>query len=261
MATRDSELKNSTYEIFIGALSVLSITNIFLIVLAQDDVVDSVIILIDVLLSLVFLADFAYRFLSAENRRHYFFRQFGWADLAASLPFPQAKFLRVFRIFRAYRLLRAYGPANMLSEFIENRAQSALLVVFLLIILLLEFGGMSMVWAERDAESANITTGSDAIWWAYVTITTVGYGDRYPVTDVGRIIGVLVLTAGVGLFGVLTGFLANFFLAPRKRPLLERGGASPTPKVMIAQIRYAIELQEKQQADLRQRLDELERMV
>jgi voltage-gated potassium channel len=261
MAARDSELKNSTYEVFIGALSVLSITNIVLIYAAQDEVIESVIILIDALLSLVFLSDFAYRIVSAQDRRRYFFRQFGWADLAASLPLPQAKLLRLFRIFRAFRLLRAYGPTNMLREFIENRAQSALLVVFLLIILLLEFGGMSMVWAEQRSDEANITTGSDAIWWAYVTITTVGYGDRYPVTDAGRVIGVLVLTAGVGLFGVLTGFLANFFLAPRKRPLIERGAASSTPKVMIAQIRHAIELQEQQQADLRARLDELEKLV
>jgi voltage-gated potassium channel len=64
-----------------------------------------------------------------------------------------------------------------------------------------------------------------------------------------------------GLFGVLTGFLANFFLAPKRRPLIEPGRAAPTPKVMIAQIRHAIELQEQQQADLRSRLDELEQLL
>jgi voltage-gated potassium channel len=260
MDERHEELKNSTYEVFIGALSVLSIANILLVIAIQDEVVDDVIILIDGLLSLVFLADFLFRLATAENRGRYFFRQFGWADLAASIPLPQAKILRVFRLFRAYRLLRAYGPANMAHDFIDNRAQSALLFVFLLLIVLLEFGGMSMVWAEQRSDEANIKTGGDAIWWAYVTITTVGYGDRYPVTDLGRLIGILVLTGGVGLFGVLTGFLANFFLAPRRRPI-ERVLTPMTPRIMIGQIRTAIELQEKQQAELRTRLDELERML
>jgi hypothetical protein len=75
---------------------------------------------------------------------------------------------------------------------------------------------MAVLGAEDDAEGSNIHTASDAIWWCYVTITTVGYGDRYPVTNLGRSIGVIVLTIGVGLFGVLTGFLANLFLAPKR---------------------------------------------
>jgi voltage-gated potassium channel len=127
MPGRDTELKNSTYEVFIGALSVLSIANIFFVLAIQDEVVDSVVVLIDGLLSLVFLADFTFRLFSADNKRHYFFRQFGWADLAASMPLPQAKILRLFRIFRAFRLLRAQGPGQMAKDFIENRAQSALL--------------------------------------------------------------------------------------------------------------------------------------
>jgi voltage-gated potassium channel len=52
------------------------------------------------------------------------------------------------------------------------------------------------------------------LWYIYVTITTVGYGDRFPITSTGRIVGIIVLTTGIGLFGTLTGFLANAFLAP-----------------------------------------------
>jgi voltage-gated potassium channel len=91
-------------------------------------------------------------------------------------------------------------------------------VVLLLVVVVLEFSSIGVLAAERDAEAANIRSASDALWWGYVTITTVGYGDRFPVTNYGRVVGVFLLTIGVGLFATFTGFIANFFLAPRQEP-------------------------------------------
>jgi voltage-gated potassium channel len=71
-----------------------------------------------------------------------------------------------------------------------------------------------MLWAEGSAPDASITTGQDAIWYLIVTMSTVGYGDLYPVTDLGRLIGSVIIVVGVGVFGTLTGFLANAFMAP-----------------------------------------------
>ncbi len=71
-----------------------------------------------------------------------------------------------------------------------------------------------MLYFEQNAPGANITTGGDALWWAFVSITTVGYGDKFPITPGGRLSAFFVLAAGVGLFGVLSGYLANFFLTP-----------------------------------------------
>jgi len=260
MADKSKELKNTTYEAFVGVLSVLSIANIAFVYLAGSDQVDAVVEIMNGILSLIFLADFSYRFVTAgEDRWRYFFKEFGWADLAASIPIPQLKILRVFRLFRAYRLGSEYGVRNMLRDFWEQRAQSALLAVLLFIILLLEFGSMAMVWAEEDAPGANITTGSDAVWWAYVTITTVGYGDQYPVTATGRIIGVLVLTGGVALFGTLTGFLANAFLAPKTEKA--KPVVAGHPKSMLAAIRRRLEEQEEVNAKLRAQIEEIEQLI
>jgi voltage-gated potassium channel len=96
-----------------------------------------------------------------------------------------------------------------------------------MVIVVLEFGSMAVAYFEQYAPGANITSGGDAVWWAFVSITTVGYGDQYPVTPGGRTAAVLVLAAGVGLFGVLSGYLANFFLAPSASDQSETADAPP----------------------------------
>ena len=84
-------------------------------------------------------------------------------------------------------------------------------------ILVLEFGSLGILYIEQYQQGANITSASDALWYVIVTISTVGYGDRFPVTDNGRLLGTLIIVIGVGIFGTFTGFLANLFLAPSKK--------------------------------------------
>ena len=217
------ELKNTGYEIFIGILSILSIFNLVLLYAIQDPGLDTVLWVMNAILSAVFLADFTYRLSTAESKTHYFFRMFGWADLLASLPVQQVKILRVFRLVRVFRLLRDYGAKNIARSLLQDRAGSALLTLLLMGILVLEFGSLEMLHIEQDATGANITTASDALWYTIVTISTVGYGDRYPVTNEGRIVGSLIIIVGVGIFGTFTGYLANVFLSPSKK----RAGAPP----------------------------------
>lgn len=212
------ELKNTGYEIFIGILSILSILNIVLIYVADDPNLDTVIDAMNALLSAIFLGDFVYRLLTTRSKSRYFFRQFGWADLLASLPFPQAKVLRVFRLVRVFRLLREHGIRFIARTLVKDRAGSALLTLLLMGILVLEFGSLEMLHLEQYAPGANITSASDALWYVLVTISTVGYGDRFPVTNHGRLVGVLIIVIGVGIFGTFTGYLANLFLAPSKGP-------------------------------------------
>jgi hypothetical protein len=85
-------------------------------------------------------------------------------------------------------------------------------------ILVLEFGSLWMLALEQSAPDANITTASDSIWYVVVTISTVGYGDQYPVTNEGRMLGSGIIVIGVGIFGTFTGYLANLFLAPKGPP-------------------------------------------
>lgn len=210
------ELKNPGYEIFIGALSTLSIINLVLRYVVVDERLDQILLVMNLIMSLIFLMDFVFRLITARSRSDYLLRQYGWADLLASLPIEQLKILRLFRLLRVYRLMREFGPRNIARTLVRDRAGSALLTLLLLGILVLEFGSLAILYTEQDADGSNITTAGDALWYILVTISTVGYGDRFPVSVSGRVIGTLVIIVGVGIFGTFTGYLANLFLAPRK---------------------------------------------
>jgi voltage-gated potassium channel len=210
------ELRNPGYEIFIAALSILSIANIVLALIVTDVALDAVLNAMNAVLSAILFVDFLVRLRTATSRSEYFFRRFGWADLLASLPLPQLKFLRLFRLARVYRLLKEYGARNIGRSLLRERAGSALLSLLFVAILVLEFGSLWMLRLESTSPDSNIVTASDAIWYVIVTISTVGYGDQYPVTTPGRILGAIIIVLGVAIFGTLTGYLANLFLSPTK---------------------------------------------
>jgi voltage-gated potassium channel len=210
------ELRNPGYEIFIAAVSILSIANILLALVIRDVALDSVLNAMNAVLSVILFFDFLVRLRTATSRSEYFFRRFGWADLLASLPLPQFKILRLFRLARVYRLLRAYGVRNIGRSLLRERAGSALLSLLFIAILVLEFGSLWMLRLESTSVHRNITTASDAIWYVIVTISTVGYGDQYPVTTPGRVLGAVIIVLGVAIFGTLTGYLANVFLSPTR---------------------------------------------
>lgn len=239
---RRAELKSTGYEIFIGILSLLSILNLVLVLIIRDAALDTVLGAMNGLFSLVFLIDFTLRIVTAPSATAYFFRQFGWADLLASLPFAQLKILRIFRLVRVYRLLRDVGPRAIGHALLKDRAGSALYVLLLMGILVLQFGSLTMLFLEQDAQGANITTASDALWYTLVTISTVGYGDQYPVTALGRLCGTVIIVVGVGIFGTFTGYLATIFLTPQPadaEPVDAGKGSLPAASVQAVRAKLA----------------------
>jgi len=251
-----AELKHPNWELFILALSTLSIVNLAIFFFPTSEITNDIVTIVDYGLCVIFLSDFTYRLLTAASKFGYFFRGGGWLDLLGSLPFPGLRIARLFRMARVTVLVRRFGLRSMWGEFTTNLASSALLLALLLVICVLEFGGIGVAKAEAGAPDANITTGQDAIWWGYVTMATVGYGDYYPTTTDGRIVGVFVMTLGIALLGTLTGFLANTFLSPRRR---RRGQEPPsaTPTDVAARLEEIEKLLSEQQrltAELRERL-------
>jgi voltage-gated potassium channel Kch len=262
--TSEQKPINTNYEIFILALSILSIFNLILEILPIEQDVKTLVEIFDVALTPIFLGDFCYRLFSAPSKVGYLIKGGGWLDFIGSLPFPALRLARLFRMWRVYRGLRRIGMRNMWQTYRKSRAESALLTVIFLAIVVLEFASIFILVTERNDANANIKTASDALWWAYVTVTTVGYGDEYPVTNSGRIVGVLLMTIGVGLFGVITGYLANAFLKPKSAELNEQEAISTTPDNLQAglqEIKRIILEQEQYTAALKKRLETIDGLL
>ncbi len=168
----------------------------------------------DTAVCVLFFADFVVHMVRSRDRWGYFVR-WGWIDLISSIPMVDAlRFGRAARVLRILRVLRAVRSARILAAFIlQRRAQGGILAAALVSLLLVVFGSIAILQFEQGS-TANIRTAEDAVWWSITTITTVGYGDRFPVTTGGRFIAVVLMAAGVGLFGAFSGFVASWFLAP-----------------------------------------------
>ncbi len=215
VAASDWELRRGTYECFILAVSLLSIANLVLMFTLPLPETREVIRVCDIVLSAILLLDFGFRLVIAPSRRDYLLRQRGWLDFVGSLPFPGVRLFRLLRIVRVIRLIRNAGLRRLRRAVLRDRSGSTLLGVSFVTVVLIEVASALVLSIEVRAEDSNIHTPSDALWWTYVTIATVGFGDRYPVTDPGRAVGVITMTVGVVLFGTLTAFLADRFIRPR----------------------------------------------
>ncbi|GAA4305582.1 ion transporter [Nibribacter koreensis] len=163
-----------------------------------------------------FFIEFCIRLYRAEDKVK--FMRWGWIDLVSSI--PMVDFLRagrLLRLIRIFRILRAFRTTqHLLHHLFASKAKGAFTSVFIVAVLLIIFSSIAILQVETDPNS-NIKTAEDAIWWAYVTITTVGYGDKFPVTTEGRLIAAVLMTAGVGLFGTFTAYVASWFVvAPEK---------------------------------------------
>ena len=214
-ASGREDLKSTTYEFFILAISVLSIVNMVLwFVLPFESEAWSLVFTVDAILTIIFLVDFTFRLVTAPTKWWYLRHGGGVFDFLGCV--PGLRIFRMFRIVRAIRIVRRLGGPQVFRELSAGLASGTLYLVVFLGLFTLEFVGLLELHFEENAPGANITTSGDALWWGYVTATTVGYGDQYPVTTGGRWVGILMLTVGVALFATFSGFLANAFLSVKK---------------------------------------------
>lgn len=149
-----------------------------------------------------FAIDLIIRLVLADNRRAYAMRH--WYDVAL-VALPLLRPLRLLRLLALLRILDRSAANNLAGRVLVYVAGAASAAVGL--------GALAVLDAEREIPEANITTIGDALWWACTTVTTVGYGDRYPLSTEGRFVGVALMVFGIGVVGAVIASVTSWILA------------------------------------------------
>lgn len=187
-------------------------------------------IIIDWSFLTLFSIEYILRVYTAPDRKGFIFSFFGIIDLLAILPalvlipgfrvVRVLRFLRIFRIFKATRFVLAVD--RMIEALGEVRRELLALVILCSLFVYLAACGIYIF--EKDAQPEEFGSIPDAMWWAIVSLTTIGYGDVYPVTPGGKIFTALVALVGVGLIAIPSGLLASVLTEARVEEELQDEG-------------------------------------
>jgi voltage-gated potassium channel len=164
----------------------------------------------------VFTIEYLLRIYLADSKVKFIFSFFGIIDFLAILPFYLAigvdllsiRALRLLRLFRLFKLVR-YN--NAIKKFITalKMAKEELILFFFITIILLYLSAVGIYYFESDAQPESFGSIFDSLWWAVATLTTVGYGDVYPVTIGGKIFTFFILLIGLSIIAIPAGIIAS----------------------------------------------------
>lgn len=204
------------YEITLSLLAITTVT-ITLLDLAGRISSSSYLLKLDSGILVIFAVDYFSRLFISDHKKK--FIKSNIFDLIAIIPF--SSLFRVFRIARLVRILRVtriFRMAVFIKKF-QRLSKSfvntnGLIYVIYVTIACILFGSIAIYFAESGK---TIDTFADAVWWSFVTATTVGYGDISPESGIGRIIAAILMLTGIGFIGMLTGTIATFFLSPKSK--------------------------------------------
>lgn len=225
------------YEITLALLVVLSLV---LDLPAQEGVI------FDWFIWAIFFVDYVVRIYNSENKWKYF--RDHPLDFIAILPLDQV--LRTARFVRVFRILRLISIMNRRTSIIDLLLKKYKIDTLVVMVMCLLFVvALPMAWIEPSFDSYG-----DALWWAIVTMTTVGYGDLSPETSVGRIIASVLMLSGIGLIGIITGTVASIFTGNKEDNLPQelkdvKQKLDQYPNIDEVDYKYMIEKLEKMKAN------------
>jgi voltage-gated potassium channel len=170
----------------------------------------------EIITVLIFSVEYILRIIVSDKKLKYIFSFYGIVDLLAVLPFYLSlgvdlralRILRTFRLFRVVKLVR-YSKAMQRFHIALNIAKEELILFFFATVLLLFLSGAGIYFFENPVQPEQFSSVFTSLWWAVATLTTVGYGDIYPITTGGKIFTFLVLMIGLGMVAVPAGILSS----------------------------------------------------
>lgn len=240
------------FDIFIMALIV---ANVFVVVLESVDGIAlqyaSFFIAFDLFSVTVFVIEYVLRLWTCTanpafrgavvGRLRYAATPLALVDLLAILPFLipmiiplDLRFIRAIRLMRVFGILKMgrYSYASDMLVRAINREKEVIAIIFCSLLILLVFASSLMYYAEYEAQPEAFSSIPAAMWWAVATLTTVGYGDVYPITPLGKLLGGVIALIGIGMFALPAGVFTSAFMeeVQKRRSGCEEGPAVRTPE-------------------------------
>ena len=205
------------FNFFIQFLIFVSIVNFSILTLPNLSIkTQEIINRLEIFCVSVFTVEYLLRIYSASSRVKFFFSFFGLIDLIAILPFyltlgMDLKSLRAIRLFRILRLFKFLRYGNTMEKIKKsfNFIKRELFLFTLATLMLLYFSSIGIYYFENEAQPEVFASIFDAMWWSVATLTTVGYGDVYPITSGGKIFASVIVFIGLGLVAIPTGLIAS----------------------------------------------------
>ena len=166
-----------------------------------------------------------------KGRIQFILSPIGLIDLLAILPFYlpfimslDGRILRLLRLFRLVRIFKMgrYSTAFQMIENVLNRRKEELLVTLTIVLLVLILASSLMYYVEHEVQPEAFSSIPATMWWGVATLTTVGYGDVYPITSIGRVLGAFIAIMGVGIFALPAGIIASGFEAEIRKKSEEK---------------------------------------
>ncbi len=188
----------------------------------RNESIGKLVYLIDIGICFVFFSEFIILLLASKNKA--LFLKWHWVDLLAVIPFNEFRVFRLFRLFLIIRVVRYFLRFGKIKNLLPKKQSDVIItryVVFfflLIVLLLIPAASLLILVFESGTQGANIKTPIDAMWWSIVTITTVGYGEFYPVSSYGRGIAIFLMVIGIGIFSSITVYLSSFITQILRSP-------------------------------------------
>lgn len=209
---------------------------------ATDEGLRLLLAYIDLGLVAFFVLEWVWRVVRAERSGRYA-ASHAW-ELLGMVPIlaPVPSFLRFLRLFRLVRILRVFGRVGEAMGTWERIAKESSILKIGAVSGSITLGGALLVWAlERNVPDTNIPDFETAIWWAIVTVTTVGYGDVTPLSPTGRFVAAILMVTGIGTIGLLASSVASVLVVDKKEVATKGDVAAAAPPVMAGGLTQQLE--------------------
>lgn len=215
--TNINSTRGRSFDIFIQVLIILSLISLSFETLPNlNPQIQQLLLYFEWFCIVVFTLEYLLRIFYAKNKLKYIFSFYGIIDFLAIFPFyvslgvdlRGARVFRIFRLFRIFKLVR-YNRAIIHFKKAAHEAREEIVLFLMITVILLYLSAVGIYFFEHEAQPDKFSSIFESLWWAISTLTTVGYGDVYPITVGGKIFTFCILIVGLGIITVPAGIVAS----------------------------------------------------